>query len=120
MKRIFLLVLMTAAAIFATTSCKDTLPARFDKFVNYVEKNCDKFSEKDWEKTNDQFEKLVNEFVENRSSYNADEQKQIRSDITKYVGLVAKSGIKTAVDAVNDIYEQLRPLNNRIAALNLE
>ena len=110
MKRIFLLVLMTAAAIFATTSCKDTLPARFDKFVNYVEKNCDKFSEKDWEKTNDQFEKLVNEFVENRSSYNADEQKQIRSDITKYVGLVAKSGIKTAVDAVNDIYEQLPSL----------
>lgn len=110
MKRFFALILMAAVAVIAMTSCKETLPARFDKFVSYVEKRCDKFSEDDWKKANAQFEKLVDEYTQNRSSYNADQQKQIRSAITKYVGLAAKSGIKSAVDAVNGVIEQLPSL----------
>ena len=110
MKRFFALMLMAAVAVIAMTSCKETLPARFDKFVGYVEKRCDKFAEDDWKKANAQFEKLVDEYTQNRSSYNADQQKQIRSAITKYVGLAAKSGIKSAVDAVNGVIEQLPSL----------
>ena len=110
MKRFFALMLMAAVAVIAMTSCKETLPARFDKFVGYVEKRCDKFSEDDWKKASAQFEKLVDEYTQNRSSYNADQQKQIRSAITKYVGLAAKSGIKSAVDAVNGVIEQLPSL----------
>ena len=111
MKRFIALMLLTAVAVMAlTSSCKETLPARFDRFVDYVEKRCDKFSENDWEKANKQFEKLVNEYTENRSSYNTDEQKQIRAAITKYVGLAAKSGIKTAIDSVNGLIEQIPSL----------
>ncbi len=111
MKRIIALVLMTAlAALVLTTSCKETLPARFDRFVNYVEKRCDKFSEDDWQKANTQFEKLVNEYTENRSSYSTEQQKQIRAAITKYVGLAAKSGVKTAIDTVNGLIEQIPSL----------
>ena len=62
MKRFFALMLMAAVAVIAMTSCKETLPARFDKFVGYVEKRCDKFSEDDWKKANAQFEKLVDEY----------------------------------------------------------
>lgn len=107
MKRMLALMVMAAAVVFTITSCKETLPARFDKFVDKVEQRCDKFSEDDWKKANEQFEKLVDEYTENRSSYNADEQKQIRSAIAKYVGLAAKSGIKTAMDVVNGLMEQL-------------
>lgn len=110
MKRLFTLMLMAAVAVLVISSCKETLPARFDKFVSYVEKRCDKFSEDDWTKANKQFEKLVNEYTQNRSSYNTDEQKQIRSAIGKYVGLAAKSGIKTAVDTVNGLIDQIPSL----------
>lgn len=110
MKRVVALLLMTALAVFATTSCKETLPKRFDNFVNGVEKRCEKFSEDDWTKANAQFEKLLNEYTENRSSYNADEQKQIRSAIGKYVGLAAKSGVKTALDSINGLIEQIPSL----------
>lgn len=110
MKRIIAMMLMTAVAVAAMTSCKETLPLRFEKFVNYVEKRCDKFSEDDWKKANAQFEKLVKEYTDNRSSYNADEQKQIRSAITKYVGLAAKSGVKTAIDTVNGLISQIPSL----------
>ena len=107
MKKVFALLFMMVVAAVVMTSCKETLPKRFELFVNHVEKRCDSFSEDDWKKANEQFEKLVNEFQENKSSYNADEQKQIRSAATKYLGLVAKSGFKSVTDAVSDIMMQL-------------
>ena len=109
MKRIIVFFLVAVVA-FWETSCKETLPARFDKFVNNVEKRCEKFSEEDWAKANAQFEKLVDEYTQNRSSYKADEQKQIRSAIGKYVGLAAKSGVKTAIDSINGVIEQIPSL----------
>lgn len=107
MKRIVVLLLMTAMAALMMTSCKENLPARFDRLVNYVEKYCDKFSQSDWDKANSQFSKLVDEYTENRNAYNADQRKQINSAIAKYAGLVAKSGVKSAMDVVNDLLEQI-------------
>ena len=107
MKRIVVLLLMTAMTALMMTSCKENLPARFDRLVNYVEKHCDKFSQSDWDKTNSQFSKLVDEYTENRNAYNADQRKQINSAIAKYAGLVAKSGVKSAMDVVNDLLEQI-------------
>lgn len=100
-------MLMTAMAALMMTSCKENLPARFDRLVNYVEKHCDKFSQSDWDKANSQFSKLVDEYTENRNAYNADQRKQINSAIAKYAGLVAKSGVKSAIDVVNDLLEQI-------------
>lgn len=107
MKRIVVLLLMTALAALMMTSCKETLPARFDRLVNYVEKHCDKFSQSDWDKANSQFSKLVDEYTENRNAYNADQRKQINSAIARYAGLVAKSGVKSAMDVVNDLLDQI-------------
>ena len=110
MKRFFAFFLMTAVAVLMVASCKETLPKRFDNFVSQVEKKCDSFSEADWNKANTQFEKLVDEFKQNKDTYTAEEQKQIRSDITKYVGLVAKSGINTVINAVNSVVDQIPSL----------
>jgi len=110
MKRLFAFMLLAAVAALVLASCKETLPKRFDMFVNYVEKNCEKFSEDDWSKANARFEKLVDEYTENRTSYNKEEQKQIRADIAKYAGLAAKSGIKSVLDTVNDLIEELPSL----------
>ena len=110
MKRIIALMLVAAAAVLVFASCKETLPKRFDTFVNYVEQNCEKFSEDDWTKANDKFDKLVEEYTQNRSSYNADEQKQIRAAITKYVGLAAKCGVKSVLDTINGMIDQLPSL----------
>lgn len=110
MKRFLILFMMAAFAALALTSCKETLPARFDRFVNGVEKRCANFSEDDWKKANEHFGKLVDEYTQNRSSYTVDEQKQIRSAIGKYVGLAAKSGVKTAIDTVNGLIDQIPSL----------
>ena len=72
MKRFLILFMMAAFVALALTSCKETLPARFDRFVNGVEKRCANFSEDDWKKANEHFGKLVDEYTQNRSSYTAE------------------------------------------------
>ena len=71
MKRFFALMLMAAVAVIAITSCKETLPVRFEKFVGFVEKRCDKFSEDDWKKANTQFEKLLKEWIPKKTTLHA-------------------------------------------------
>ena len=101
---------MAAVTVMMVSSCKDTLPARFDRFVNYVEKNCDNFSKSDWDKASDQFSKLMDEYTENYNTFNSDQRKQINSAITKYAGLAAKSGVKSALKVVSDMLNQLPSL----------
>ena len=105
-----MLLLMAALTVMMVSSCKDALPARFDRFVNYVEKNCDNFSKSDWDKASDQFSKLMDEYTENYNTFNSDQRKQINSAITKYAGLAAKSGVKSALKVVSDMLNQLPSL----------
>ena len=85
-------LIVTAITALILGSCKETLPKRFDTFVDQVEKKADSFTEEDWNKANAKFEKLVDEFEKNKDSLTAEQVKQITSDIGKYVGIVAKSG----------------------------
>ena len=109
MKRI-LFIMLAAVAVLSLASCKETLPKRFDHFVDQVEKHADKFSEADWDKANAKFEKLVDEYQENSDSYTSEEKKQINAAIGKYIGIVTKSGINTAIDAVNGFLDQIPSL----------
>ena len=79
MKKIIVLLLPAVAAVVVMSSCKETLPKRFDLFVSQVEKRYTNFSEDNWKKANAQFDKLLKEYQENRDSYNAEEKKQIPS-----------------------------------------
>lgn len=109
MKRI-LFMMLAAVAVLSLTSCKETLPKRFDSFVDKVEKNADSFTEADWNDANAKFEKLVDEFQQNKDSYTSEEKKQVNAAIGKYLGLVTKSGINTAIDAVNGFINQIPSL----------
>lgn len=96
-----------AAVAVLFVSCKETLPKRFDSFVNKVEKNCDSYSQEDWNKANTEFEKLVQEYQDNKASYNQDEQNQIRADIAKYTGLVTKCGINDVINSMNGFLKEV-------------
>ncbi|MCR5709346.1 MAG: hypothetical protein K6G79_02565 [Bacteroidales bacterium] len=109
MRQFFIIILATAVAAILASACKTALPARFETFANVVEKRCDKFSDKDWEKANEQFEKLLKEYNENKDSFNNEEKQRINAAISKYVKLVAKSGVKSAIDALEDLGNLITP-----------
>ena len=114
MKRIILTLLAAVVAMACMTSCKSTLPRRFDSFVNSVEKHADSYSPEDWTKANEKFEKLFNEYKENADSYNKEQKKQMNAAIGRYVKAVAKSGVDEVVSAVNSIAGQIMVRNASI------
>lgn len=106
MKKIFSLFLASVVlCLFA--SCTATLPYRFDSFVSSVEKHYESYSEDDWNKANDKFEKLLEEYKENRSSLNSDQKKQINDALVRYGKVVAKSGIQSISATFNEIASQI-------------
>ena len=107
-KTVLLVVALLSAALF--TSCKSALPSRFDSFVSSVEKHCDSYSPDDWTKANDRFEKLLQEYKDNRSAFNSEQKRRINSAIVRYSKEVAKSGIRDVKSALEDILEQLPSL----------
>jgi predicted lipoprotein len=117
MKKVIVLLALAVAAVVVLSSCKETLPKRFEIFVNQVEKRCDKFSEDDWQKANDHFDKLVTEYQNNKSAFNTDEKKAINEAIGRYTALVAKSGFNSIIDAFDDA---LNSLGGFLKGLGLE
>jgi len=114
MKRIIALLVAFAAAMVVMSSCKETLPKRFEIFVNQVEKKADNLSEDDWKKVNEHFDKLLQEYKENRDSYTSEEKKQMNEAIGRYAGIVAKSGFKSAIEALNGMIDQIPSLLDSI------
>lgn len=106
MKKIFSLFLASVVlCLFA--SCTSTLPHRFDSFVSSVEKHYESYSEDDWNKANDKFEKLFDEYKENKSSFNSEQKKQINAALVRYGKVVAASGIQSLKDTFEDISSQI-------------
>lgn len=107
MKRFTNYVFLIATSVLLMSSCVSSLPDRFDSFINSIEKESVSYSEKDWAKANEKFEKLFNEYKENRSSFSYEEKKRINTSIARYAKIVAKSNINVIIDSAREVYEQL-------------
>lgn len=107
MKKLIFYLITAATICIAVSSCTSTLPGRFERFVNSVERNYEKFSEDDWNEANAKFEKLFDEYKENRSSFNSEEKKQINDALVRYGKVVAKSGIQSISETFNEIASQI-------------
>lgn len=107
MKKLIFYLLTAATICIAVSSCTSTLPGRFEHFVNSIERNYEKFSEDDWNEANAKFEKLFDEYKENRSSFNSEEKKQINDALVRYGKVVAKSGIQSICETFNEIASQI-------------
>lgn len=107
MKKILFYILTAATICISVSSCTSTLPGRFERFVNSVERNYENFSEDDWNEANAKFEKLFDEYKENRSSFNSEEKSKINSALARYAKVVAKSGIQSIGETFDEIASQI-------------
>lgn len=103
MKKIVIILLM--ASILA--SCTSALPGKFTRLADKVEAKGANFSEAQWEKTNETFEKLVDQYIDNYSSFKPSEKKEISKAIARYSAAAVKAGVQNASLEVNDILEDL-------------
>lgn len=102
---------MTAIiTIMSLSSCASTLPQRFDMFSTNVERHADHYSPKTWERKNEKFKSLCNEYKENYKIYSSADRRSIHSSMATYVKAAGKSGINAVIDAVSDMTYQISTL----------
>lgn len=105
-------------AIFASTissslllqSCSSPLSSRLNDYVNEVESSCQNWTEEDWELSQEEYAKLLEEYELNYDSYTQEEKDAINKAIGRYNGLLIKQGIDEAGNILKDFGERLPSL----------
>jgi len=99
---------MTAIVVaMSLSSCAASLPTRFEMFASNVEKHADNYSPKTWERKNEKFKSLCNEYKENYKQYSTNERRSIHNSMATYVKAAGRSGINTIIDVVSDLTTQI-------------
>ena len=107
MNRIFLIInSVFFLAFFSCTNTASSVKSNIDKIVVDAEKNYKNYSEDDWQKKDEEIEKLTIKFSENRSKYTPKQIEDINNLFGRYkVVKLKKLGNEFAVD-INDVIQQ--------------
>lgn len=98
-------LLTLALGIALLAGCSRPLADRMESFVAKTEARCEKYSDEDWAKSQEQFNALSQEYKDNYQSYTKEEKEKINKAMGKYTGLLLKKGLSTAGSALEDAVE---------------
>ena len=108
--RICNLSIIAIATIIMLISCASPLSSRLNDYVNEVESSCQNWTEEDWELSQEEYAKLLEEYELNYDSYTQEEKDAINKAIGRYNGLLIKQGIDEAGNILKDFGERLPSL----------
>lgn len=91
-------------------ACSPSLSTRLNDYINDVESNCQNWTEEDWELSQEEYAKLLEEYELNYDSYTQEEKDAINRAIGRYNGLLIKQGIEEAGSVLQELGERLPSL----------
>ena len=103
-------LLITGIVIVLMSSCASPLSSRLNDYVNEVESSCQNWTEEDWELSQEEYAKLLEEYELNYDSYTQEEKDAINKAIGRYNGLLLKQGIDEAGNILKEFGERLPSL----------
>lgn len=115
MKRILALTLVALCALLLATSCDMfSIPGRMEALAATVEKNGSSYSQDQWDKANQKFEKIYQEYKQKKGSLTQDEIKRFRSATGRYATAAVKAGVDSVSATIQEIGEELPGLLDEI------
>ena len=103
MKKIVLL----AIAALLVAACAFSLPGKFTQLADKVAAKGADFTPQQWEKTNAQFEKLVQQYVDQYDKLSNEDKKEINAAIGKYTATALKCGVADGLKQINALLKQV-------------
>lgn len=97
-------------AMMLFLACSPSLSTRLNDYINHVESNCHNWTEEDWELSQEEYAKLLEEYELNYDSYTQEEKDAINKAIGRYNGLLIKQGIDEAGNILKGVGERLPSL----------
>ena len=108
MKRIIAFMIVALCAMLLASSCdRLSIPGRMEALAAAVEKNGDNYTQEQWEKSNEKFDKLYTEFMDKKGSLTQDEIKRFRAASAQYFKAAVKAGFNSITSSVEEIGEQV-------------
>lgn len=92
------------------SACVSPLSSRLNDYVTEVESSCQDWTEEDWELSQEEYAKLLEEYELNYDSYTQEEKDAINKAIGRYNGLLIKQGIDEAGNVIKEFGERLPSL----------
>lgn len=106
----FRAIIICILTLIAFTCCSSTLSSRMNEYVSEVEASCQNWTEEDWELSQEEYAKLLEEYEVNYDSYTQEEKDAINKAIGRYNGLLIKQGIDEAGNILKEFGERLPSL----------
>lgn len=106
----FTKLLVAIAAITILVSWSEPLSTRMSYYVDSVEMNCENWTKKDWDQSQEKYAKLIEEYRQNYDSYTTEEKAAINKSIGKYHGLLIKYEIEGAGQKIKKFTERIPSL----------
>ena len=105
-----LLAIFAISSSLLLQSCSSPLSSRMNEYVTEVEATCQNWTEEDWELSQEEYAKLLEEYELNYNSYTQEEKDAINKAIGRYNGLLIKQGIEEAGSVLKEFGERLPSL----------
>lgn len=80
---------------------------KLENIVEKVDKNYNKYTDKDWEQADTKIEQISNEIEKNPEDYTPETKEKINHLIGKYQALKLKKGLNSIQDALKDFGQQV-------------
>jgi len=103
MKRIVFL----AVATLLVAACAFSLPGKFTQLADKVAAKGADYTPKQWEKSNAQFEKLVQQYIDKYDKLSNDDKKEINAAIGKYTATALKCGAANGLKQIDELLKQV-------------
>lgn len=104
------LAIIAISSFMLLCSCSSPLSSRMNEYVSEVEASCQNWTEEDWELSQEEYAKLLEEYELNYDSYTQEEKDAINKAIGRYNGLLIKQGIDEAGNILKEFGERLPSL----------
>lgn len=92
------------------TSCEIPTSMKFDNYVDRVEKNCDDWTEEEWEMSKEKYRQLLKEYEANYDNMTQEERDAINKAIGRYNGILMKKGFEKVDESIKGFIDKLPSL----------
>lgn len=100
--RSVLIALATSSLLMV--SCNNAgAPEKLDSFVDKAELNSENYDEKDWLKSQEQYNRLVKKYANSGKEYTEAEKKMAARAMGRYHSLLLKNGIKLSAEYLKEL-----------------
>lgn len=104
MRKLLSLCLAVLITVCMSVSCANrSIPEKLDNFVSEAEQNSSNYSMNDWEKSRQEYQQLVDSYMNSDKKYSAEEKEMAAHAIGRYHALLIKNGFEQAASIIKQL-----------------